>query len=180
VAGRGAAISSQALTILSAITRRAVGPDPPADDVGQGESGAPIRPSRDFSQKPQKPIKLKASIAREPPRAVTREGPPRELLAEGPQVPSPTRAEPATAVPSLALEVQRAVAGAATAAGLSPEEWVARAARLLATPPAVGEAAVAYEEVVIYTLREMSQRLRELERRRGLGGWLRRVLRRGR
>jgi hypothetical protein len=76
---------------------------------------------------------------------------------------------PAPAVPALLAEdVQRAIVAAARAARVPAHEWVARATRAMETP---AEKAISYDEVIVYTLREMNQRLAGLEHR-GLGAWL--------
>lgn len=141
------------------------------------EAPAPaVRRTRDYSQRPQKPIKLKPAIARERPSAVTRLGPPREQLVAAKALPAAPAAEktrpvetPAPAVPALLAEdVQRAIVAAARAARVPADEWVARATRAMETP---AEKAISYDEIIVYTLREMNQRLAGLERR-GLGAWL--------
>jgi hypothetical protein len=159
---------------------------PPESDL-EGDLPADIRPARDYSQRPQRAIKLKPSIAREKASVPVYARPPRELLEAAPQgaapVPEPVVAEPMVAAPAaaavrapgLAADVQEAVTRAATRAGLAPSEWVDRAARALAQQGAAN-GPVTNEEVILYTLREMNLRLAALERPRGLRQWVRRAL----
>jgi hypothetical protein len=70
--------------------------------------------------------------------------------------------------PLLAEELQQAIVAAAKAARIPANEWVARATRAMDTP---AEKPVSYDEIIVYTLREMNQRLAGLERR-GPGAWL--------
>jgi hypothetical protein len=151
--------------------------DTPPPDDGREDLAPAIKPSRDYSQRPQKAIKLKPDIAKERPSPITRMGPPREQLAgkssptESPLVEPPSAPANAT----LPREAQRALMAAAESAGLSPREWVARATDALNAPTDTGEPPVSYDEVIIYALREMNQRLGALEERRG---WLSRLWRR--
>jgi hypothetical protein len=155
----------------------------PAEPRGSEAPAPAPRRTRDYSQRPQKPIKLKPTIARERPSAVTRLGPPREQLAvakaaaTAAPVTEPPAVAPAARVPAPLLpeEVQRAILAAARAAHLPAGEWVARAARAMEAP---AEKPVSYDEIIVYTLREMNQRLAGLERR-GLGAWLAGWVRRG-
>ncbi len=148
------------------------------------EAPAPaVRRTRDYSQRPQKPIKLKPAIARERPSAVTRLGPPREQLAAAKTAaaaPAGAEAKAVEALPRavpalIAEDVQRAIVAAARAARVSPDEWVARATRAMEAPT---EKPISYDEIIVYTLREMNQRLAGLERR-GVGAWLAALWRRG-
>jgi hypothetical protein len=167
----------------------------PAEPRGSEAPAPATRRTRDYSQRPQKPIKLKPTIARERPSAVTRLGPPREQLAvaKGPttatapaaaperatvtRVAEPPAVAPVAPVPAPLLpeEVQRAILDAARAARIPAGEWVARAARVMEAP---AEKPVSYDEIIVYTLREMNQRLAGLERR-GLGAWVAGWVRRG-
>lgn len=180
--------------------------DPEAIPVSETPAPAArprTRRTRDYSQRPQKPIKLKPAISQEPPSPVTRLGPPREQLGtKGPVAPAPPpaapRPSPAAApvsAPSplpapapvstpliLGTDLQQAVLAAARAAGIPPEDWVAQASRALEAGHRSPQGTVSYEEVVVYTLREMNQRIAHLERRglaarwRSLRTWFRDLL----
>lgn len=159
-------------------------PDDPLREGGQDEPASAPRPARDYSQRPQKSIKLKPGIAKERPGPATRAGPPRQLLGAGPPADGPSGPAEPPAPDSrrestgggLPGEIADAVTRAAALAGLTPTEWVARAGQALAATPARDPGPVTTEEVVLFTLREMNQRLAVLERRRGVLAWLRRLL----
>jgi hypothetical protein len=141
-----------------------------------------IRPNRDHSQRPQKAIKLKPSIAREPPSPVTHLGPPREQLggvaapptsgvSPPPVSPPALEAPPATA---LSADTVEAIVQAAQAAGTTPDQWVSQAIRRAERQARV-EGPVRYEELVLFALRDMNERLSTLEDRAAPRGWLRRL-----
>jgi hypothetical protein len=137
-----------------------------------------VLPVRDYSQRPQRPIKLKAGISKEPPSPVTHLGPPEVQLAGGPE----PAAESVVAAPKrqhgrpLPADALEAIEAAATAAGLTPEQWIRQAVE--SRPPAAArvDGPVRYDELVLFSLREVNERLAALESRVGARGWLRRLL----
>jgi hypothetical protein len=149
---------------------------PPEGDL-EGDLPPVIRPERDYSQRPQRPIKLKPSIARERSGAPAHAGSPREVLESDPPVPLLVAEPGATTADAdgLPQDVQEAVVRAATLAGLPPGEWVNLAAQALEEREAAN-GPVTNEEVILHTLREMNLRLAALERPRGLLQWARRVV----
>ena len=149
---------------------------PPQDDSPEDRVSG-VKPGRDYSQRPQKPIKLKPGIAKERPSPITRMGPPREQLAAKTSRTEPPPVEPTSSAGNTTLprEVQLGVVAAAESAGLSPKQWVAQASDALNALTATGEPPVSYDEVIVYALREMNQRLAALEKPRG---WLSRLWRR--
>jgi hypothetical protein len=159
----------------SAVMKATVEPDaPPENDLDRGPPPV-VRPARDYSQRPQRPIKLKPGIAREQVGTLPHAGPPREIL-ERELPPPPVVAGPAGSVAAgLPQPIQDSIVRSAAAAGLSATEWVDQATRALAVQESL-QGPVSHEEVILYTLREMNQRLAALERPRGLMQWLRRVI----
>lgn len=159
-------------------------PDHTPPEGSQDQPVSAPRPARDYSQRPQKAIKLKPTIAKEPPSAATRAGPPRAILAVEVAVPVEPSAAPRTPAgpssPPPPGDLALALAQAAELAGLPPEEWLTRASEALKAQPTHAAAPVSTEEVILFALREMNQRLGALEHRRGMLGWLRRVFSPGR
>ena len=176
----------------------------PASEAPAPAARPPARRTRDYSQRPQKPIKLKPAISQEPPSPVTRLGPPREQLGAKVPVPpapppaaprppptpapvtppapppalapAPALAPPPALAPAstpfvLGTDLQQTVLAAARAAGVPPEDWVSQASRALEADRRAPQGAVSYDEVVVYTLREMNQRIAHLERRGLAARW---------
>lgn len=137
-----------------------------------------VLPVRDYSQRPQRPIKLKAGISKEPPSPVTRLGPPEAQLAGGPEPATP----PVVAAPkgqrghNLPAGALEAIEAAAAAAGLTPEQWIQQAVEGRPAGAARADGPVRYDELVLFSLREVSERLAALESRLAARGWLRRLL----
>ena len=139
--------------------------DPEATPASEAPAPA-ARRTRDYSQRPQKPIKLKPAISREPPSPVTRLGPPREQL--GAKIPGPP-APPAAAAGADPTPRAAAGTGPTPLAPASPAPTPAPVTtEARGTAP---EGTVSYDDVIVYTLREMNQRIAQLERRGLAARW---------
>lgn len=126
----------------------------------------------EYSQRPQKPIRLKPGISQEKPSEVTRRGPPAEILATAtPKKPvrRPRASGTQWTLRGISPEVREAITQAAKEDGVTTGTWVDQALReAWAEEPAEMREDLTDLTPVLEALEDIRQRLEALEQRRGL------------
>ncbi len=149
---------------------------------GTEEPGVLVPMDHDYSQRPQKPIRLKPGIAQEPPGPATRRSPaesvePAPPSGNGAQSASAQKARKARgpagssswAIKGVSSQTRRLAENAAARAGMPLSEWLDMAIKQAAAGPVVPRSAdTGHGEIVIHALKEINERVRVLEQKKTL------------